>query len=62
VHDVKEQHGEINLEAKLEEIREEDKAALIWANTRYNKQRSMNFAAKKAFLAGVEWQKGRNVR
>lgn len=44
---------------KLAELDEEDRAALIWANTRYNRQRSMNFAAKKAFLAGVEWQKRR---
>lgn len=45
---------------KLAELDEEDRAAMVWANTRYSKQRSMNFLAKKAFLAGVEWQKGRH--
>lgn len=49
-----------HLQRTLEEIHEEDQAAQEWANTRYTTQRSMNHAAKKAFLAGVAWQKRRN--
>lgn len=46
---------------KLAEIDEEDRAARVWANTRYNRQRSMNRCAYKAFLAGLEWQKRRYI-
>jgi hypothetical protein len=44
-----------------ETIEAEDRAAREWANARHSSttQRRANSIAKKAFLAGVNWQKGR---